>query len=49
MKTGVDVRISEKCIVDDYFKARQKAIQAEDTSNLESEAEINAGRPRRKR
>ena len=34
---------------DDYTKARQKAKEAEDTSNLESEVDVFCGRPRRKR
>jgi len=34
---------------DDYLKARQKAKLAEDTSNLESEVEVDGARPKRRR
>jgi len=34
---------------DDYLKARQKAKEAEDTSNIESEFDDSSGRPKWRR
>lgn len=36
-------------MVDDHIKARRKAMEAEDTSNVDSEDDVPGARPKRKR